>query len=319
MSAVYDHYLGIFVDAFAAETVLCDGDGHIVYHAREDVSEQKLSDSGSVAWLCQQIGAAHDAAGVIHLCVSVAMSVENDTRETLREALAAAFPSDHIRIGGAVDARLSAELCEHDGVLLICEASGMCYARHHGQLTRIGGWGYALDSGGGAYAMGREALEAALRTRDGRGDATLLTSAVSERLGGAPWERLADIEAGGAPLIISLASCVLRCNEEGDRVAFEILWRQARYLSECIEAAYQMIGAWEQPVRVLPHGALLDKTSPMSDLLKQQATVPLCMIEATTPPVFGAVWEAMRSESQTAAVSMYMTCRENFLRDHAGL
>ena len=165
--------------------------------------------------------------------------------------------------------------------------------------------------------MGREALEASLRAHDGRGDATLLTGALMEKLGDAPWNKLTEIYEGGKAFIASFAPCVIACAEEGDRVAFEILFRQARFLSEMLEAAYQWRGDWENPLSVVLGGGIFHAKSDLIPLIKQNITVPIQLTVASAPPVFGAVWEAVRMDNETVTQDDYRTFRENFMSDYS--
>lgn len=61
---------------------------------------------------------------------------------------------------------------------------------------RADGWGYLFGDGGSAFAIGRAALEAGLRSEDGRGPATVLARLAAEEFGGSlrdiTWRLYAD-------------------------------------------------------------------------------------------------------------------------------
>jgi hypothetical protein len=123
----------------------------------------------------------------------------------------------------------------------------VCFLRRGDELIRIGGWGYLLDSGGGGYDIGRDALEAVLRAHDGRGEATALTEKITARLGGEAHTKITDIYREGKPYIASCAPDVFEAAREGDPVATAILRRNARKLAEYIEAAWGHLTDQGQP------------------------------------------------------------------------
>ena len=227
------YFFGIDGGGTKTEAVLCDASGHILYRCM--TSSTNPNDVGldtSVDRLCRLLREAHSYVERADICVFAGISGALNNKEGLLSGLRQQFPQDTLFVNSDAINLLSSELAGGDGCCLICGTGSVCFVRRGETITRIAGWGYLLDSSGSGFSMGREALEAALRSHDGRGDASLLTGAVSQKLGGAPWDKLTEIYEGGKPFIASFAPCVLQCAEEGDRVAFEIIWRQAHYLSE---------------------------------------------------------------------------------------
>src|SRR5262249_20279577 len=61
------------------------------------------------------------------------------------------------------------------GVALVAGTGSIALGRDkHGTSARAGGWGHILGDEGSGYEIGRQALQAAMRAADGRGEATLL-------------------------------------------------------------------------------------------------------------------------------------------------
>ncbi|MBQ7320625.1 MAG: ROK family protein [Clostridia bacterium] len=313
------YFLGIDGGGTKTEAILCNEQGNILHRDRiaatnpNDVGIQMATDR-----LCTLIRGAHtyleNTCGepvALHVFGGIAGALNH--KEDLLAILRHAFPQDVIGINSDAVNLLSSELYLGDGCCLICGTGSVCMVRSGENLWRIAGWGYLLDQSGSGYSMGREALEAALRSHDGRGDATLLTGAVIEKLGGNPWDKLTEIYEGGKAFIASFAPCVTACAEEGDRIAFEILFRQSLYLAECLEAAYNRIGAWDVPLEVVLGGGLFQVKSDLIALIKQNATVPLHLTVASAPPVFGAVWEAVRNQTETVTEQEYIAFKNAFL------
>jgi N-acetylglucosamine kinase-like BadF-type ATPase len=129
-----------------------------------------------------------------------------------------------------------------DAAVIICGTGGVCFARKNGVLHRIGGWGYLLDSFGGAYSVGRDGLEAALRYHDGRGEATELYARAEAYLGCKPEHAIKRIYAEGKTLIAGFAPEVMHACEAGDAVAARIVDTAMDGIKGFIDRAYELIG-----------------------------------------------------------------------------
>jgi N-acetylglucosamine kinase-like BadF-type ATPase len=120
------------------------------------------------------------------------------------------------------------------GVALIAGTGSIALGRNaQGEARRAGGWGHVLGDEGSGYAMGRSALQAAMRAADGRGEATTLLPAILQEWG---LDEASDIltrvypEADKA-VIAGLSSLVLRAAEAGDEVAGGIVREAAEELA----------------------------------------------------------------------------------------
>ncbi len=314
------YFLGLDGGGTKTEAVLCDESGHILSrHLMGPTNPNDIGIEESVTRLCALIKQVQMTLteGKIYLFGGIAGALNH--RQALVDKLETAFPNDHISVHSDAINLLSSELYHGQGCCLICGTGSVCFLREGEILHRIGGWGYLLDRAGSGFSIGREALEAVLRCHDGRGDATLLTGALREALGGWPWDSLTKIYEGGKAYIASLAPCVLACAEEGDRVAFEILFRQAVYLAECLDAAQARFTSSEEPLEVVLGGGLLQTQSILISLIEQNVTAPIKMTVASAPPVFGAVWEAVRSWREAVTEKEYMTFKQTFCKDYVSI
>ena len=312
--------MGIDGGGTKTEAILCDEQGGIL--ARLLCGATNANDIGvpaAVERLSDLIQQAHDlmSGNDNRLYVFCGIAGALNHRETLIPILSERFPSDGIEVNSDAFNLLSSELHDGSGCCLICGTGSVCFVRRGSEMCRIGGWGYLLDRSGSGYAMGREALEASLRAHDGRGDATLLTGALMEKMGAAPWDKLTEIYEGGKAYIASFAPCVIACAEEGDRVAFEILYRQALYLAEMLDAAYQWRGDWESTLDVVLGGGIFQAKSDLISLIEQNITARIRLRIASVPPVFGAVWEAVRIGSETVTYQKYSDFKKCFVADYA--
>lgn len=203
---------------------------------------------------------------------------------------------------------LSAELFDRDGACVICGTGSACFLRRGHDVTRIGGWGYLLDSAGSGYDIGRQALEAALRAHDGRGSATLLTDCLSARLGMPVPSALNRLYAEGKTLIASLAPAVFEVADKGDETAAVILDRNAAALGEMIVTAWRLYRAGEpnsappQNFPVALDGGICRRTHPRwRDAIARYIppSVPAELFLASRPVLWGAVAEGMRRDGRS--------------------
>ena len=226
----------------------------------------------------------------------------------LEESLKALFPKARaLAVRSDIHILLSGEIPEGDGACIICGTGSACFLRRGGELVRIGGWGYLLDSGGSGYDIGRDALEAALRHFDGRGEPTLLSALLEARLGGAVHTRITEIYREGKPYIAACAPLVFEAARQGDAVAEAILERNARKLAEYAECAWRWLteGGRSVPdtLPVVMGGGISVHEAPAWQARVRALTdpaVPAVYTVASMPPVFGAVAEALRQSPEGA-------------------
>ena len=214
---------------------------------------------------------------------------------------------------------VSSELDEGDGAAIICGTGSACFLRMGRELIRIGGWGYLLDSAGSGYDIGRQAVEAALRAHDKRGEATLLSGLITEALGAPAEQSITKLYAEGKPLIASLAPLVFKADEQGDRQADLILDRNAAALAEYIVTAYRWLcDAGRQPARmpvVIGGGIGQHYGKRWTDRIAAHVgkDVPADISVACNPVVWGPVVEAVRLN---AAHDDLDKMKATFLRDY---
>lgn len=125
-------------------------------------------------------------------------------------------------------------------------------------IARVDGWGALIGDAGSAYWIGRAGLDAALRSADGRGAATVLLAAAVERFGRMDriyLELQADPDRVAA--IASFAPTVTAAAESGDGPARRIVEGAAEELAVSIAAALQRSGAARPGARVSAVGKVM--------------------------------------------------------------
>ncbi len=141
---------------------------------------------------------------------------------------------------------LAAGTPEGWGVGLIVGTGSAAIAADRGKARHVvGGWGYWFGDEGSGYWLGRQALVAAARAADGRGEATELTGALCQRLQiDEPRAMLGALEKIGdvRRAMAGLAEVVLDVAATGDAAAHRIVDQAASDLAEMVVTSAAALG-----------------------------------------------------------------------------
>ena len=163
---------------------------------------------------------------------------------------------------------ISAGLGEKNGVTVIMGTGSVAFAKQSAEIFRIGGYGYLLGDAGSGFAIGRDAILAALQEEDGSGQKTALYDAVLQKCGGKTvLERLGDFYRGGKSLIAKYAPAVFAAYAAGDAVATRILESHVKEIAKLIMGAAKKINSDTVPVVIC--GGLTVDHALILPLLKQ--------------------------------------------------
>ncbi|MBQ7289185.1 MAG: hypothetical protein IJW78_05625 [Clostridia bacterium] len=190
------------------------------------------------------------------------------------------------QVGSDVVCVLTGEFGKADGIVAVCGTGSVAYARTGENIFRVDGHGYLLGDDAGGYHLGKMAINAALRSLDGRLPETLLTKLCEEKLGGDLIENLGLFYEGGKRMIASFAPCLIQAQEQGDAIAGELMEKAAQAMADTIRAAGNRIASTQKPVALC--GGLWRKDGFMfrrvSEILGENYT----WILPSLPPVYGA-------------------------------
>ncbi|HEX7025482.1 MAG TPA: BadF/BadG/BcrA/BcrD ATPase family protein, partial [Gemmatimonadales bacterium] len=107
------------------------------------------------------------------LVVGAAGAGRDPERSELREMLRAERLAERTLVTGDLDVAFEAAFGAGSGIVLVSGTGSVAIARTpDGTLLRAGGLGWQIGDEGSGYAIGRAALAAVGRARDGRGAAT---------------------------------------------------------------------------------------------------------------------------------------------------
>ena len=165
----------------------------------------------------------------------------------------------HVLLTNDAELGLSA-LPQAVGIVLIAGTGSIALGRdQHGDIQRSGGWGHILGDEGSGYALGQQALQAAVRAADGRGPTTTLMQRILDLWQlTTPYDLISHIyPQGDKAMIAQLSTCVLQAAHEGDAVANEIIHHAAEELALAVSAVYKKLNFAGQPLAVALCGGLL--------------------------------------------------------------
>lgn len=175
--------------------------------------------------------------GQISVFAGIAGGITGENQREIAKFLER-FRFAHCRNGSDAQNAVAAALDSSDGVAVILGTGAIAFAKQGGRTTRYGGYGHLLGDGGSGYALGRDAIRAALAHEDGSGEETLLRAMILERCGCETLlSGLGAFYDGGKRTIASYAPLVWEASEQGDGVANRILDENLREVVTLIRQA----------------------------------------------------------------------------------
>ena len=140
---------------------------------------------GAVATIAGLMARAASEAGLSDLSQARAyLALAGVLSEAHGAALAAQFPMARVTVSHDRYAAVAGALGSEDGAVIGIGTGSFLGRQAGGRITLMGGWGLLLgDEASGAF-LGRAALSATLRAREGWGAATGFTRALEQELGG---------------------------------------------------------------------------------------------------------------------------------------
>ncbi len=218
-----------------------------------------LASAGIIAELVRRALADLGRRAADVLVVGAAGAGRSPERDELHAALRSEGVAQTIVITTDIEIALVAAFGDGPGIVVSAGTGSIAVARDRmGAMHRLSGYGWQMGDEGSGYAIGRAALGAVSRARDGRSPGTALEGRVLEAARCADFDALVSWAAAATPAeIASLAPQVLEVAAAGDPVAQGIADYAARELSllalllaERVEDA--------QPMRVALTGGLLE-------------------------------------------------------------
>lgn len=256
------HVLGL--DAGGTKTIclLADADGRTIGRGHGGAANLQTEGELQVEKVLHAvIDQAIDgrAVPIAALCLGMAGADRHDDAAIVRAVLRRlGFRHDALVVNDALVA-LVAGAGDGPGIVIVSGTGSIVYGvDQHARAARAGGWGFMLGDEGSGYWIGRHALIAALRERDGQGPKTLLTRLVCDHFQvTSPNLVVRQVyDQGLRPQsIAALGGLVEHARDEGDVIAAEIVAQAAQHLTHgALSVASRLAMRGDQFTTVLAGG-----------------------------------------------------------------
>lgn len=181
------------------------------------------------------------------------------------------------------------------GMTLICGTGSILMVHDEGRQYRFGGWGSMFEDVGSAYNIGCDAVKAILRENDGVGQKTILSELVKASFGGMGMAESVHLcYQRGKSFVASLAPIVFAAHKKGDKVATDILQKNADGLAALIRSACQRHGNMRE---LTVGGGVFDHNRDVFEkMIQKTIDEPLVFVYPKLPPVYGACVACCRME-----------------------
>jgi glucosamine kinase len=301
-------YLALDVGGTKTEYVLADEihelarvRGGTIKRMRTDANTATQNLDKALAELTALTGVSMSA--ITRSCVGAAGITVALVTDWIREAFAQRVGGSLILVGD-VEIALDAAFFGGPGVLVMAgTGSNVAGRTTAGDLTTSGGWGPALADQGSGNRIGHQALRDTFLAIDEDRTTTLLPTILDL------WQ-LPDLDSLvgyanqiPAPDFSRLAPLVVRCAEEGDAVAQNVLRREAEDLAHLAYLVIQRLRRADTRSDWLPDlaftGSILEHVAPIregivSALRRDLPT--LKVLPGVVDPILGALWRARIGE-----------------------
>jgi len=232
------------------------------------------------------------------LVVGAAGVGRDPERSELREGLRNERLAARTIVTGDLDIALEAAFGPGPGIVLVSGTGSVAMARTpDGALHRQGGYGWQMGDEGSGYALGRAALLAVGRARDGRGEATALSAALLAHAPPKDFDELIRWSGAAEPgEIATLAPLVFGCAAAGDAVAGSLVERAAGDLAGLVPPLVALFEGRGAVQAALAGGNLAPDRGLRAPVLAQLKRIPrLAVLEAALDPAEGALAMARRA------------------------
>ena len=301
--------LGIDGGGTKTEFVVATQSGHVLKQFTKDRSNP--NDIG-LQKAAQLIGdGIHEAIGEFpSICAcfgGLAGASTGSNRKVITEHLQGLFPQ--LKLDVMTDAENLFSLDDSADMAIISGTGAVVYLKQNGKLLRLGGWGYLLDDGGSAYAIGRDAIAASLAEEEALLPESILSKRLRKRLGVCKtWDAVAQIYAGGKPFIASLAEAVFEAYAEGDEKAIAIIDKNASQMAEHLERGMKIYGAGRNAIT---GGGIFEHHMDVIAAHMKKYTDAV-LLASDLPPIYGACRKAMRIAELPIGEEFYYNFKNSY-------
>lgn len=298
------YYLGIDGGGTKTVAIVCDENGTLVSrYVGKSINYNSVGTAEARKNLKETVDGVLDGNKITLSSAFIGMPAlsERADEKFTRELCGGIIDCPKIAMDSDVYIGLEAMKCDGAATMVVSGTGSMAVGRlSDGTIIHTGGWGYILGDEGSGYALGLDAVKAAICGAEGSADETSLTQKVLEHFNITDIDSLIDIFYD-PPIsnseVAKVAPVLFDCAAGGDEVANEIITRHAHLLADTVSALLKRmpcgtpLGMW---------GGILVNCGSFREqfvsLIKER--FPETQVEIIKyPPEYGAVFAAMKEDN----------------------
>ena len=291
-SESHSYFLGIDGGGTNTELLLADNDGRIIAKTvvggsnPVDVGMQKCLDTlaEGIFKVCGNIPTTQ-----ISVFAGLAGGITGDNKEIIAEFLKK-YNFAKARNGSDAENAVAAALGDENGSIVIMGTGSIAFSQIDRKLIRRRGFGYLFEEGGSGYAIGRDAIVAALYDEEGSGGHTEITELVREILGEREIRKnLTKFYSGGKRYIASFAPTAVKAYKSGDALAKKIIENNMYHVARLIEATPDTQQSGKQKIVIV--GGLSHESDLLIPIIQSNLSSPekYEIVASQAAPALGAL------------------------------
>ncbi|MBQ8717309.1 MAG: XRE family transcriptional regulator [Clostridia bacterium] len=204
--------------------------------------------------------------------------------ETVLKFLTEQYPGMQIEVQGDSLNSIYSTPYYNSCVVSIVGTGTVIFAKNEETVTRIGGWGYRLETGYGGYYLATEVLRAVMAHEDGIGVPTALTAKLQKKLGGRAVDHIGMIYGKSNDEIAAFAKILFEAFDEGDAVARDIVTKNITVLNKMLHKVFENHPDCDKKLVIT--GGLANRRDILLHYLEAGEGVELVFPDL--PPIYGA-------------------------------
>ncbi|NOY76692.1 MAG: hypothetical protein GXO76_02350 [Calditrichaeota bacterium] len=303
------YIIGVDGGGTKTHAVFVSLDGRIIGQTTVGASNYQQAGKSGIQTVCRQILEEAEKKGISQNAIQrwvlgLAGAGRPADQKAVKEAVEELGFRNRVTVESDGYIALMGAFVGESGIILIAGTGSICYGLNtQGVMTRSGGWGYLLGDEGSGYFIANQALIAALKDLDGRGQKTILRQKLESLFDVATIDLLVPkIYTGELKKedIAGLAPMVFQTAAENDAVAKEIIERAGRELGKMAVAVAKNLRLDGETIRLAPIGSVLEN---QKEVLQPYIETELHAVSDSVifqdphyPPAIGAAIAGLKEE-----------------------
>jgi N-acetylglucosamine kinase-like BadF-type ATPase len=238
-----------------------------------------------------QEGALH------HLYAGLAGAGRPADREAIHRVITEQKVAAAVTVDTDASAALAGAFAGGPGIIVISGTGAICFGKSSANVVyRCGGWGYLLGDEGSGYYIGQQAIIAALKDLDGRGQTTSLRRVIESKYDLASIDLIiSQIYSGKIDRteIAGLTPAVFAEYEKGDQVSRNIIEMAGLEIGKIVAAVSGKMGLQGQAAEVALIGSVFKQRHILVPFMEKEALNVVKKVDFIDPRFEPAIGSAV--------------------------